>query len=108
MKGLSLANDTDPTLVVLFSVACYLFYPFLLPVYIQPSLQSFHAAFDVVFLDSTGLLNLCGEMSGDRFHWLSHEAAIALGLLDDPTTNGFQQLFMKPHPPELKFDVLCQ
>jgi len=29
----------------------------------RPSLEDFHSAFDVVFIDASGYLNLCADMS---------------------------------------------
>ena len=74
----------------------------------KPSLIAFHSAHDVVFLDSSGLLNLCADISHGKYHWLKHEAALALELLDEPTTHGFEALFMRSVPLEQKFDNLYQ
>ena len=71
-----------------------------------PPLSSFHAAFDVVFVDSTGFLNVCADMSKERYRWLQHEASLALKLLDDSTSHGFQALFMTTMPVEQMFDIL--
>lgn len=76
--------------------------PFQLP------LLSFHSSFDVVFLDSSGYLNLCANTSKDQFRQLQHEASLSMGYLDDPTINGFEALFMKPVPLVQRFDTLCQ
>lgn len=70
------------------------------------SLDSFHSAYDVVFLDSSGLINFCADVNKERHQWLRHEASIALKLLDDPTARGFEALFMRPLPVEEKFDAL--
>lgn len=74
----------------------------------QLSLDSFHSSFDIVFVDSSGCLNLCAGVSRERYHWLKHEALLALAFLDDPTINGFEALFMVPLPHLHKFDLLCQ
>lgn len=71
-----------------------------------PSLEAFHSAYDVVFVDSSGFLNLCADMGKEQYHWLQHEAAIALQLLDDSTPRGFEALFMRAVPLEHKIDVL--
>lgn len=70
------------------------------------SLPVFHSAYDVVFLDSSGVLNLCADVSKERYRWLKHEASLALGFLDDHTSQGFEALFMRPVPMEQKFDLL--
>jgi len=33
----------------------------------RPSLEDFHSAFDVVFVDSTGYVNLCSDMSAAHY-----------------------------------------
>ena len=74
----------------------------------QPPLASFHSSFDVVFLDSSGYLNLCGCVSRGRFLWLRHEAQLGMALLDDTAVSGFEALFMRPVTFVQKFDALCQ
>jgi U3 small nucleolar RNA-associated protein 22 len=71
-----------------------------------PSLSSFHSHHSVVFLDSSGLLNLLSHLSLSRHLWLRHEAAVSLTFLDDTPTDGFAALFMTPVSFELKFDLL--
>lgn len=72
-----------------------------------PSLASFHSSFDVVFLDSSGYLNLCSCVSRDRFLWLQHEAQLGMAFLDDTAVSGFEALFMRPVAMVQKFDALC-
>ena len=67
----------------------------------------FHDAFEVVFVDGSGL-NIFAELSIERYRWMQHEASLALRNLDNLSTNEFQALFMTPLPPEMKFDVLCR
>jgi len=33
----------------------------------RPSLEDFHSAFDVVFIDASGYLNLCADMSAAHY-----------------------------------------
>ena len=72
----------------------------------RPTLRSFHAAYDVVFVDSAGFLNLCSNMSKEKYCWLQHEASLALKLLDASSSLGFQALFMRSMPLEQSFDIL--
>ncbi len=72
----------------------------------SPPLKDFHAAYDVVFVDSVGFLNVCSNMSKEKLSWLQHEASLALKLLDDSSSMGFQALFMKSMPVEQSFDIL--
>ena len=69
------------------------------------SLPAFHSAHEVVFLDSSNLLNLCACVSKDHYRWLKQEAVLALELLDSAA--GFQSLFMRSLPVQQKFDMLC-
>ena len=77
-----------------------------LPTPSQPPLSSFHTAYEVVFVDSSGLLNVCASVSREKYWWLQHEASLALKLLDASSTQAFQALFMTPMPVEHTFDVL--
>ena len=71
-------------------------------------LEKFHAVYEVVFVDSTGYYNLCGNMSSAIYHRVRHEAAMALKLLEKECTESFEDLFMtKMHFVE-SFDVVCQ
>ena len=68
----------------------------------------FKSCFDVIFIDSSGFLNICSFMSADQLAFLKHEAAQSLRCLDDPAVNGFEAFFMKRVPFVQQFDVLCQ
>lgn len=34
----------------------------------QPALADFHHAFEVVFVDPSGLVNLCADMTASKYH----------------------------------------
>lgn len=34
----------------------------------QPTLDDFHQAFEVVFVDPSGLVNLCADMTASKYH----------------------------------------
>lgn len=70
----------------------------------QPNLEEFHKYFEVVFTDSSGFLNLCANMSEDVYKRIRLEAKIALELLDNPSVNSFQCLFMSKIPLYLQYD----
>jgi len=71
-------------------------------------MEKFHEAFDVVFVDSTGYYNLCGDMLSATYHRVQHEASIALKLLEKECTESFETLFMTPVPFIQTFDTLIQ
>lgn len=71
-------------------------------------LEKFHKAFDVVFVDSTGYCNLCGNMSSATYHRVQHEAVMALKLLEKESTKSFKDLFMTKMPFIQSFDAVCQ
>ena len=81
---------------------------FSLPSLLQPPLPSFHSHHSVIFVDSSGLLNVLCHLSLSRYTWLRHEAAVSLACLDNPATDGFRALFMTPVPFQMKFDLLIQ
>lgn len=83
VNGISLCLSSDPSL---------------------PALADFHQAFPVVFLDSSGRLNLCADVTASTFHQVQHEARLSMALLDSKTEDGFQLLLMTPKPMIRTFD----
>ncbi|XP_041464696.1 nucleolar protein 6-like [Lytechinus variegatus] len=71
-----------------------------------PGLEEFHQHFPVVFVDPSGYLNLCANMTRTTYEHLKHEAKLGLGFLDDKRIDGFQCLFMTSVPFIRKFDHL--
>ncbi|XP_065909651.1 nucleolar protein 6-like [Dysidea avara] len=69
-------------------------------------LEKFHEAFDVVFVDSSGYYNLCGDMLSTTYHQVKREASVALKLLEKECTESFETLFMTPVPFIQAFDTL--
>ncbi|KAM9392295.1 nucleolar protein 6 isoform 1-T1 [Pholidichthys leucotaenia] len=63
-----------------------------------PSLEDFHNAFQVVFVDPSGHLNLCADMTTCTYKRLQHEASLSMQFWDNPTVDGFQCLLMTPKP----------
>ncbi|CAM9481846.1 unnamed protein product [Lampetra planeri] len=63
-----------------------------------PSLADFHAAYDVVFVDPTGHLNLCADMTAATFHRVQREARASLAVLDAGAPDAFELLFMRRVP----------
>ncbi|XP_060711362.1 nucleolar protein 6 [Hemiscyllium ocellatum] len=72
-NGISLFQDTDDSV---------------------PSLGEFHQAFDVVFVDPSGFVNLCAEMTASKYKQIQYEAQKSMEILDDKTVDGFEMLLM--------------
>lgn len=72
----------------------------------EPSanLQSYRTHHEVVFLDSSGLLNICANLSGDLYRRVKQEAATAIHLLDNHKLNSFIPLFLNKYPPYTQYD----
>ncbi|XP_023571830.1 nucleolar protein 6 isoform X2 [Octodon degus] len=83
INGISLCLSTDPSL---------------------PTLADFHQAFPVVFLDSSGRLNLCADVTASTYHQVQHEARLSTVLLDSKADDGFQLLLMTRKPMVRSFD----
>ncbi|KAM6182038.1 nucleolar protein 6 [Erethizon dorsatum] len=83
VNGISLCLNTDPSL---------------------PAMADFHQAFPVVFLDSSGRLNLCADVTASTYHQVQHEARLSMALLDSKADDGFQLLLMTPKPMVRSFD----
>ncbi|XP_051960770.1 nucleolar protein 6 isoform X2 [Xyrauchen texanus] len=73
-----------------------------------PPLLEFHAAFSVVFVDPSGHLNLCADMTDFTYKQIQHEASLSLKFWDDPTVDGFQALLMMPKPMIRAYDNVFQ
>ncbi|KAM6289835.1 nucleolar protein 6 [Aegotheles albertisi] len=83
VTGISLAKDVDPSL---------------------PVLDDFHQAFEVVFVDPSGLVNLCADMTASKYHQVQFEAKRSMEILDDRMVDGFQVLLMTAKPMLRTFD----
>ncbi|XP_056275390.1 nucleolar protein 6-like [Pseudoliparis swirei] len=77
VNGISLARDPDST---------------------APSLAEFHSAFQVVFVDPSGHLNMCTDITACTYKQLQHEATLSMQFWDNPTVDGFHSLLMTPKP----------
>ncbi|XP_063309894.1 nucleolar protein 6 [Pelobates fuscus] len=69
-----------------------------------PSIDDFQQAFDVVFVDPLGLVNLCSDMTAAKYKQVQFEAQESLKVLDDTSTDGFHLLLMVPKPFIRTFD----
>ena len=65
-------------------------------------MEIFHFHYDVVFLDSAGILNLCAGMTSEQYSYLRHEASLSL------QQSSFESLYLKPIPMLLEFDGLVR
>uniref|UniRef100_A0A2K6JX79 Nucleolar protein 6 n=1 Tax=Rhinopithecus bieti TaxID=61621 RepID=A0A2K6JX79_RHIBE len=83
VNGISLCLSSDPSL---------------------PALADFHQAFSVVFLDSSGHLNLCADVTASTYHQVQYEARLSMTLLDSRADDGFHLLLMTPKPMIRAFD----
>eukprot|EP00040_Diaphanoeca_grandis_P016705 m.86493 g.86493 ORF g.86493 m.86493 type:complete len:1260 (-) comp25975_c0_seq1:66-3845(-) len=69
-------------------------------------LAAFHTAFDVVFIEPSGNLNLLANMTSSQYVHLKHEANNALQMLEDPAVDGFECLFMQKVDFDVAFDMI--
>ncbi|CAB3380089.1 Hypothetical predicted protein [Cloeon dipterum] len=76
----------------------------LCPKEIGPQVSDLHLFFDVVFMDVTGFVNICGNMSSEIFQQVRRESALAIKYLDDHGINSFSALFMTNLPFYRQFD----
>lgn len=73
-----------------------------------PSLEVFHQAYEVVFVDPLGVVNLCADMTAAKYHQIQFEAKESLRVLDDPNTSGFLLVLTVPKPFVRTFDHVFQ
>ncbi|XP_061224989.1 nucleolar protein 6 [Neopsephotus bourkii] len=83
ITGISLVKDVDPSL---------------------PVLDDFQQAFEVVFVDPSGLVNLCADMTASKYRQVQFEARYSMEILDDRMVDGFQALLMTAKPMLRAFD----
>ncbi|KAG9488294.1 hypothetical protein GDO78_007867 [Eleutherodactylus coqui] len=67
-----------------------------------PSIADFHQAFEVVFVDPLGVVNLCADMTAAKYKQIQFEAKESLRILDD--SNGFLLALVVPKPFVRTFD----
>ncbi|KAK7073657.1 hypothetical protein SK128_015685 [Halocaridina rubra] len=63
--------------------------------YDVPSLASLHNLYEVVFMDTSGLVNMMANLLTEDFLLLKHEATLALHMLNSSSVDSFEFLFMK-------------
>ncbi|XP_012671410.2 nucleolar protein 6 [Clupea harengus] len=73
-----------------------------------PSLSDFHSAFPVVFVDPSGHLNLCADITAHTYKQIQHEASLSVRFWDDPTMDSFQALLMTAKPLIRTYDHVFQ
>ncbi|XP_075696499.1 nucleolar protein 6 isoform X2 [Rhinoderma darwinii] len=81
VKGITMSKSTDLSLL---------------------SIEDFHQAFEVVFVDPLGVVNLCADMTAAKYKEIQFEAKESLRVLDD--ANGFLLVLMVPKPFVRTFD----
>ncbi|XP_021078123.1 nucleolar protein 6 [Mus pahari] len=69
-----------------------------------PTLAEFHQLFAVVFVDPSGRLNLCADVTASTYNQVQYEAELSMALLDSKADDGFQLLLMTPKPMIQAFD----
>ncbi|XP_014661401.1 PREDICTED: nucleolar protein 6-like [Priapulus caudatus] len=68
------------------------------------NLCEFHDAYDVVFLDTSGCINLCANVDVVTYDRVKHEARLSIDHLNDCSVDGFEALFMRKMAFTQKFD----
>ncbi|XP_071110262.1 nucleolar protein 6-like [Haliotis cracherodii] len=70
----------------------------------RPSLHTFQEHCDIVFLDPSGYLNLCCNITHAVYRRVRHEADLAIKCLEGTEANTFETLLLKPVSFIRKFD----
>nr|XP_022330549.1 nucleolar protein 6-like isoform X1 [Crassostrea virginica] len=71
----------------------------------QPDPCLFYEHFSIVFVDVTGFVNLCSDLSKGLYDRVRQEADLAVHFLEDRSVDSFSALFMTPVEFLRKFDV---
>ena len=72
------------------------------------TVDDFHKCYQVVFVDSSGYLNLTSNVSKNVFLRLKHEASISIALLKNEFIDCFDALFISNHSVDIRFDALIK
>lgn len=75
---------------------------------LSPPIDEFHSAYEVVFVDQTGFLNLCAEMTRNTYKQVKFEASCTLNHLNDFSSDSFEVLCMTSMPFTRKYDQMIQ
>ena len=71
-----------------------------------PNMQEIHNAYEVVFVDHSGYLNLTSGLTSVTYKQLQHEAQRSVSALETPGLDAFTALLMTPVPFLQKFDMI--
>ncbi|CAF0704690.1 unnamed protein product [Brachionus calyciflorus] len=71
-------------------------------------IEDFHKYYQVVFLDSTGFMNITSKMSLETFQKVKFDAKISLNLLNDESIDNFDKLFIQNHSFLYECDALVK
>ena len=72
------------------------------------TIDHFHQHYAVVFLDSTGFMNITSKMSIQTFHKLKFDAKVSLSLLNDESVDNFDKIFIEMHQFSFECDSLIK
>lgn len=70
------------------------------------TIDHFHQYYPIVFLDSTGFMNITSKMSLQTFQKLKFDAKVSLSLLNDESADNFDKIFIEMHQFSLECDAL--
>ncbi len=96
VKNNSLMNEDELESILKASANCDL------------TTEDFHKYYQVVFVDSSGYLNVTSKLSKNAFLRVKHEANIAIQLLKNEFLDCFDALFIYNHSLDFRFDALIK
>ena len=71
-------------------------------------LKDYHKHYEVVFIDSSGYLNVCSKLDKTVFNKVKHEANVCLNFINSEPSDCLEKLFIKNHPIEISCDSLIK
>ena len=69
-------------------------------------LKDYHKHFDVVFIDSSGYLNICSKLDKTTFSKVKNEARLCISFMKSESFDCLEKLFIKNHSIEISCDSL--
>ncbi len=74
----------------------------------QLSMNDYHANYDIVFIDSSGYLNICSKLDKTTFEKVKNEARICVNFLKMQPFDCLDKLFIKNYSFEMCYDSLIK
>lgn len=74
----------------------------------KTNIKDFHDNYEVVFIDTSGYLNICSNLDKTTFDKSKYEAKICTSFINNEPEDCLDKLFIKNYPVEMYYDALIK